>query len=85
MSSQERPPFIPEGVVARRKRMELGEPKRRRVSDGSAHGPALESVCGAGLWSINPLGPGHPPGWRCRVRQWQKQFSHQKWVLSLRC
>nr|XP_019828887.1 PREDICTED: nucleolar GTP-binding protein 1 isoform X2 [Bos indicus] len=31
--NQERPPFIPEGVVARRKRMELGEPKRRRERD----------------------------------------------------
>nr|XP_019828888.1 PREDICTED: nucleolar GTP-binding protein 1 isoform X3 [Bos indicus] len=30
---KERPPFIPEGVVARRKRMELGEPKRRRERD----------------------------------------------------
>ncbi|KAJ8796632.1 hypothetical protein J1605_017850 [Eschrichtius robustus] len=28
-----RPPFIPEGVVARRKRMELREPKRRRERD----------------------------------------------------
>ncbi|KAF4023335.1 hypothetical protein G4228_015430 [Cervus hanglu yarkandensis] len=30
---KERPPFIPEGVVARRKRMELGEPKRKRERD----------------------------------------------------
>ncbi|EPY86857.1 GTP binding protein 4 [Camelus ferus] len=30
---KERPPFIPEGVVARRRRMELGEPKRRRERD----------------------------------------------------
>lgn len=31
MSPQERPPFIPEGVVARRKRMDIGEPRRKRV------------------------------------------------------
>uniref|UniRef100_A0A8C8Z4P3 Nucleolar GTP-binding protein 1 n=1 Tax=Prolemur simus TaxID=1328070 RepID=A0A8C8Z4P3_PROSS len=30
---KERPPFIPEGVVARRKRMEVGEPKRKRERD----------------------------------------------------
>uniref|UniRef100_A0A9L0RW53 GTP binding protein 4 n=1 Tax=Equus caballus TaxID=9796 RepID=A0A9L0RW53_HORSE len=30
---QERPPFIPEGVVARKKRMEIGEPKRKRERD----------------------------------------------------
>nr|XP_031526762.1 nucleolar GTP-binding protein 1 isoform X3 [Vicugna pacos] len=30
---KERPPFIPEGVVARRRRMELGEPKRKRERD----------------------------------------------------
>lgn len=28
---KERPPFIPEGVVARRKRMEIVEPKKKRV------------------------------------------------------
>lgn len=33
LSSQERPPFIPEGVVARRRRMETGEPRRKRVGD----------------------------------------------------
>ena len=31
MSPQERPPFIPEGVVARRKRMDIGEPRKKRV------------------------------------------------------
>ncbi|XP_047610879.1 GTP-binding protein 4 [Phacochoerus africanus] len=30
---KERPPFIPEGVVARRRRMELGEQKRKRERD----------------------------------------------------
>ncbi|XP_011379224.1 nucleolar GTP-binding protein 1 [Pteropus vampyrus] len=30
---KERPPFIPEGVVARRKRMETGEPRRKRERD----------------------------------------------------
>ncbi|XP_012520348.1 PREDICTED: nucleolar GTP-binding protein 1, partial [Propithecus coquereli] len=30
---KERPPFIPEGVVARRKRMEVGEPKKKRERD----------------------------------------------------
>ncbi|XP_045676105.1 GTP-binding protein 4 [Phyllostomus hastatus] len=30
---KERPPFIPEGVVARRKRMEVGEPRRRMERD----------------------------------------------------
>uniref|UniRef100_A0A9L0SGX7 Nucleolar GTP-binding protein 1 n=1 Tax=Equus caballus TaxID=9796 RepID=A0A9L0SGX7_HORSE len=30
---KERPPFIPEGVVARKKRMEIGEPKRKRERD----------------------------------------------------
>uniref|UniRef100_A0A8I6A3Y7 GTP binding protein 4 n=3 Tax=Rattus norvegicus TaxID=10116 RepID=A0A8I6A3Y7_RAT len=28
---KERPPFIPEGVVARRKRMEIAEPKKKRI------------------------------------------------------
>nr|KAF6431315.1 GTP binding protein 4 [Rousettus aegyptiacus] len=30
---KERPPFIPEGVVARRRRMETGEPRRKRERD----------------------------------------------------
>ncbi|VCW76838.1 unnamed protein product [Gulo gulo] len=30
---KERPPFIPEGVVARRKRMDIGEPRRKRERD----------------------------------------------------
>uniref|UniRef100_A0A671FX82 Nucleolar GTP-binding protein 1 n=1 Tax=Rhinolophus ferrumequinum TaxID=59479 RepID=A0A671FX82_RHIFE len=30
---KERPPFIPEGVVARRKRMDTGEPQRKRERD----------------------------------------------------
>ncbi|XP_032210405.1 nucleolar GTP-binding protein 1-like [Mustela erminea] len=30
---KERPPFIPEGVVARRKRMDIGEPRRKREQD----------------------------------------------------
>ncbi|KFO18510.1 Nucleolar GTP-binding protein 1 [Fukomys damarensis] len=30
---KERPPFIPEGVLARKKRMEIGEPKKRRERD----------------------------------------------------
>uniref|UniRef100_K9J2B3 Nucleolar GTP-binding protein 1 n=1 Tax=Desmodus rotundus TaxID=9430 RepID=K9J2B3_DESRO len=30
---KERPPFIPEGVVARRKRMEVGEPRRKMERD----------------------------------------------------
>nr|Q99P77.3 RecName: Full=GTP-binding protein 4; AltName: Full=Chronic renal failure gene protein; AltName: Full=Nucleolar GTP-binding protein 1 [Rattus norvegicus]AAK13446.1 G protein-binding protein CRFG [Rattus norvegicus] len=30
---KERPPFIPEGVVARRKRMEIAEPKKKRERD----------------------------------------------------
>ena len=54
MSSQERPPFIPEGVVARRRRMELGEQKRKRVGGepwGPAHNPwALETLRGGDGW-----------------------------------
>lgn len=38
MSPQERPPFIPEGVVARRKRMETGEPPRKRVGHAASLG-----------------------------------------------
>uniref|UniRef100_A0A8D2H6A2 GTP-binding protein 4 n=1 Tax=Urocitellus parryii TaxID=9999 RepID=A0A8D2H6A2_UROPR len=30
---KERPPFIPEGVVARKRRMEIGEPKKKREQD----------------------------------------------------
>ncbi|XP_004854638.1 nucleolar GTP-binding protein 1 isoform X2 [Heterocephalus glaber] len=30
---KERPPFIPEGVLARKKRMEIGEPKKKRERD----------------------------------------------------
>uniref|UniRef100_A0A452RHP8 Nucleolar GTP-binding protein 1 n=1 Tax=Ursus americanus TaxID=9643 RepID=A0A452RHP8_URSAM len=30
---KERPPFIPEGVVARRKRMDIGEPRRKQERD----------------------------------------------------
>lgn len=37
LSSQERPPFIPEGVVARRRRMETGEPRRKRVGPRRPH------------------------------------------------
>uniref|UniRef100_A0A3Q2HP98 Nucleolar GTP-binding protein 1 n=1 Tax=Equus caballus TaxID=9796 RepID=A0A3Q2HP98_HORSE len=33
VKTEERPPFIPEGVVARKKRMEIGEPKRKRERD----------------------------------------------------
>lgn len=51
MFSQERPPFIPEGVVARRKRMELGEPKRKRVGEGA---PGLCWSGDRGAWEHNP-------------------------------
>uniref|UniRef100_A0A452F4M4 Nucleolar GTP-binding protein 1 n=1 Tax=Capra hircus TaxID=9925 RepID=A0A452F4M4_CAPHI len=50
---KERPPFIPEGVVARRKRMELGEPKRRQVGEGA---PGLCWSGDEGTWEHIPQG-----------------------------
>ncbi|KAK2105389.1 Nucleolar GTP-binding protein 1 [Saguinus oedipus] len=47
---KERPPFIPEGVVERRKRMEMEEPKKKRVCCWSSH---LEFSWGrAGAWGM---------------------------------
>ena len=60
MFSQKRPPFIPEGVVARRKRMELGEPKRRRVGEGA---PGLCWSGDRGAWEHNPQGWDPLLGW----------------------